>query len=207
MDKRERLHRAALYVVTGSRPDLPRFLDSILAAGVDMIQLRDKDTEAGDLLRHAQVFRDAAHRHDALFIVNDRPDVALAAAADGVHLGQNDLPVEFARRILGPDAIIGLSCHSPDQYDRAPMTADYVTAGPLFETPTKPGRRGVGLELVTYAADHVDRPWFAIGGIDAHNVGDVVRAGASRIAVVRAVTEADDPARAVERLLEGLIGP
>ena len=205
MDKRSRLHRSVLYVVTGGRPDLPGFLDSILAAGVDVIQLREKDAEAGDLLRHAQVFRDAAHRHGALFIVNDRPDVALAAAADGVHLGQDDLPVEVARRILGPDAIIGLSCHRPDQYDRAPATADYLTAGPLFETPTKPGRPGVGLELVTHAAQHVDRPWFAIGGIDGDNVRDVVRAGATRIAVVRAVTEAEDPALAVERLLEGLL--
>jgi thiamine-phosphate pyrophosphorylase len=205
MDRRDRLHRAVLYVVTGPRPDLPQFLDAILEAGVDVVQLREKDAEAGDLLRHALVFRDAAHRHDALFIVNDRPDVALAAAADGVHLGQNDLPVEAARRILGPDAIIGLSCHRPDDYDRAPMTVDYLTAGPVFSTPTKPGRPGVGLELVTHAAEHVDRPWFAIGGIDPSNVADVVRAGATRVAVVRAVTEAEDPAAAVEQLLEGLM--
>jgi thiamine-phosphate pyrophosphorylase len=193
-----------LYVVTGVREDLPEFLDAILEAGVDVVQLRQKDAEAGDLVRWSVVFREAADRHDALFVVNDRPDVALAAGADGVHLGQNDLPLQVARRILGPDAIVGLSCHRPEDYERAPAEADYLTAGPVFETPTKPGRPGVGLELVRHAADRVERPWFAIGGIDATNVSEVVASGARRIAVVRAVTEADDPAAAARALLGAL---
>ena len=204
MDRRERLARARLYVVTGARPDLDAFLETILGAGVDVVQLREKDAEAGDLLRWAVTFREAANRHGALFIVNDRPDVALAAEADGVHLGQHDLPVRVARRILGPDAIIGLSCHRPEDHDSAPDEADYLTAGPVLATPTKPGRAAAGLELVRHAAQTVDRPWFAIGGIDQNNVTRVVAAGAQRIAVVRAVTEADDPAAAVHELLRAL---
>jgi thiamine-phosphate pyrophosphorylase len=199
-----RLARARLYVVTGARDDLPAFLDSILDAGVDVVQLRDKDAEAGELLRTAEMFRRAADRHDALFIVNDRPDVAFASGADGVHLGQGDLPAEVARRIVGPEAIVGLSCHSAEDHANAPPEADYLTAGPVFATPTKPGRPGVGLELVRHAAANVDRPWFAIGGIDASNLNDVVAAGAVRIAVVRAVTEAADPASAVRDLLRRL---
>ena len=206
MDRRARLARARLYVVTGARDDLPQFLDVILEAGVDIVQLRQKTAEAGDLLRWSAVFREAADRHGALFILNDRPDVALAAGADGVHLGQDDLPAEVARRILGPDAIVGLSCHRAEDYEQAPADADYVTAGPVYETPTKPGRRAAGLELVRHAAGHVDRPLFAIGGIDASNIADVMGAGARRIAVVRAVTEADDPNSAVRELLRALPG-
>ena len=204
MDRRERLSRARLYVVTGARPDLPAFLDAILTAGVDVVQLREKNAEAGDLLRWSEAFRAAADRHGALFVVNDRPDVALASGADGVHLGQDDLPAAVARRILGPDAIVGLSCHRPEDHDTAPPEADYLTAGPVFSTPTKPGRPAVGFELVEHAAGHVDRPWFAIGGIGPPNVADVVAAGATRIAVVRAVTEAQDPVAAVRDLLRAL---
>lgn len=205
-DRRQRLAASRLYVVTGARDDLASFLDAILGAGVDVVQLREKEAEAGDLLRWAEAFREAAERHDALFIVNDRPDVALAAGADGVHLGQNDLPAEVARRILGPDAIVGLSTHRPEELDGASPDADYVTAGPVYETPTKPGRPAAGLEHVWHAARHERRPWFAIGGINEANVSDVVATGATRIVVVRAVTEAPDPAGAVSRLLAALGG-
>jgi thiamine-phosphate pyrophosphorylase len=208
--RRERLARSRLYVVTDARRgrgDLEDFLEAILAAGVDLVQLREKDAEAGDLLRWAEVFREAASRHGALFLVNDRPDVALAADADGVHLGRNDLPPAVARRILGPDALIGLSCHAPEHHDLAPPEADYLTAGPIWETPTKPGRPGTGLELVRRAARTVDRPWFAIGGITPGNLAEVVAAGARRVVVVRAVTEAPDPAAAVRALLAGLPEP
>ena len=208
--RRERLARSRLYVVTDARRergDLADFLEEILSAGVDLVQLREKDAEAGDLLRWAEVFREAASRHGALFLVNDRPDVALAAGADGVHLGQNDLPPAVARRILGPDALVGLSCHSPEDHDLAPPEADYLTAGPIWETPTKPGRPGTGLELVRRAARTLDRPWFAIGGIVPGNVAEVVAAGARRVVVVRAVTEAPDPAGAVRALLAGLPEP
>ncbi len=186
------------------RGDLAEFLEAILAAACDIVQLREKDVEARDLLRWGETFREAASRHGALFVVNDRPDVALALQADGVHLGQNDLPAEVARRILGPDAIIGLSCHTPEQQDAAPAEADYVTAGPVHATPTKPGRPGTGLGLVRRASATVKRPWFAIGGINAETLPAVVEAGATRIVVVRAVTDAPDPAAVVKRLLAGL---
>jgi thiamine-phosphate pyrophosphorylase len=205
--RRDRLARSRLYVVTGPREDrgdLKEFLDAILDAGVDVIQLREKDAEAGVLLRWGEVFREAAERHGALFIVNDRPDVTQALGADGVHVGQNDLPVRAAREILGPDAIVGLSTHSAAQWDAAQAAADYLTAGPVWETPTKPGRPAAGLEHVRHAAGHADRPWFAIGGVTPENLPEVVEAGASRVVVVRAVTEAEDPAAAVRALLAAL---
>jgi thiamine-phosphate pyrophosphorylase len=205
--RRERLDAARLYVVTGARVDegdLVEFLDAILGAGVDVVQLREKEAEAGDLLRWGEVFREAAERHGALFTVNDRPDVGLALGADGVHVGQNDLPPSVAREVLGPDAIVGLSCHSSAQLDAADDEADYVTAGPVHATPTKPGRPGTGLDVVRHAAATVERPCFAIGGIDPSTLPDAVAAGARRIVVVRAVTEAVDPAEAVGSLLAGL---
>ncbi len=186
------------------RGDLKDFLESILSAGVDIVQLREKDAEAGDLLRWGEVFGEAAERHGALFTVNDRPDVALALEADGVHVGQNDLPAAWVRRILGPDAIVGVSCHSVQDHANAPPEADYLTAGPVWSTPTKPGRPRTGLELVRIAAANVTNPWFAIGGINEANVREVVEAGATRIVVVRAVTEADDPPAAVKALLASL---
>lgn len=204
-ERRERLDRTRLYLVTdGRREDLGVFLNVILQAGVDAVQIREKDAEAGDVIRRGEPFREAAEKYGALFIVNDRPDVALALDADGVHLGQNDIPVEVAREILGPDAIIGLSTHSRDQLDAAPADADYVCIGPVWETPTKPGRPSVGLDLVRLAAEHEGRPWFAIGGINTENLSEVVTAGAHRIVVVRAITEAFEPGEAVEELLEGL---
>ncbi len=206
-ERHERLERTRLYVVSDAREDLGDlndFLEGILGAGVDVVQLREKGAEAGDLLRWGEVFREATARHGALFIVNDRPDVALALGADGVHLGQNDLPVAAAREILGPEAVIGLSTHAAAEADAAPAEADYVTAGPVWQTPTKPGRPAAGLEHVRYVAARERRPWFAIGGIDPENLPRVVEAGARRITVVRAVTRAADPAAAVKRLLEGL---
>jgi thiamine-phosphate pyrophosphorylase len=206
-ERLDRLERARLYVVTDARTnqgDLPGFLDAILDAGVGIIQLREKQAEAADLVRWGEVFRGAADRHDALFIVNDRADVALALEADGVHLGQNDLFPGMARRILGSDTIIGLSCHSIADHADAGPEPDYLTAGPVFATPTKPGRAATGLDLVRAAASNVERPWFAIGGIDETNIADVAAAGATRIAVVRAVTEAQDPAAASSGLLHTL---
>jgi thiamine-phosphate pyrophosphorylase len=205
--RRARLEAARLYVVTGAREDqgdLREFLDAILGAGVDIVQLREKEAEAGDLLRWGELFADTAARHSALFTVNDRPDVALALGADGVHVGQNDLPPRVAREVLGPEAIVGLSCHSAAHLDAAPGEADYVTAGPVHATPTKPGRPGTGLDVVRHAAATVTLPWFAIGGIDPSTLPEAVEAGARRIVVVRAVTEAADPAEAVASLRERL---
>jgi thiamine-phosphate pyrophosphorylase len=204
-ERRERLADARLYVVTGVRDDLPAFLGAILDAGVDVVQLREKAAEAGDLLRWGARFREAAERFDALFIVNDRPDVALALDADGVHLGQNDLPPAVAREIMGPDAIIGLSTHAPGEWDAADPEADYLSAGPVWETPTKEGRPATGLGYIRHAASSGEpRPWFAIGGIDASNLEEVVAAGAERVVVVRSVTESGDPAAAVRSLRTGL---
>jgi thiamine-phosphate pyrophosphorylase len=206
-ERRERLASARLYVVSGAREergDLAVFLEAILLAGVDIVQLREKEAEAGDLLRWGAVFLEAANSHEALFVVNDRPDVALALEADGVHLGQNDLGPEFVRELTGPDVLIGLSTHDRVQLGRASPDADYVCVGPVYETPTKPGRSATGVDLVRAAASEVERPWFAIGGIDMGTLPPVVEAGARRIVVVRAVTEAPDPAEAVRTLLRGL---
>ena len=207
MDRRERLARSRLYVVTGARADrgdLAEFLEAILEAGADIVQLREKEAEAGPLLRWAETFREKAGRHGALFVVNDRPDVAVVAGADGVHLGQDDMPPGAARSIVGDALLIGLSCHSPEQLDAAPGEANYVTAGPIHATPTKPGRPGTGLEVVRHAATTARRPWFAIGGLNEETLPPAVAAGATRIVVVRAVTEAEDPAAAVRALLEHL---
>ena len=206
--RRSRLEAARLYLVTGARRDrgdLDDFLDAVLGAGVDIVQLREKDAEAGDLLRWSAAFRAAADRRSALFVINDRPDVALAAGADGVHLGQNDLPPAIARAIVGPSLLIGLSTHTPREFDAAAAEADYLCAGPVYATPTKPGRAAVGTELIAAAARRESqgqerRPWFAIGGIDAENLAGVHHAGARRFAVVRAVGDAPDPAAAASRL-------
>lgn len=207
VNPRARLGQARLYVVTGARADrddLPAFLDAILGAGVDAVQLREKDAEAGDLLRWAEPFREACARHGALFFVNDRPDVALAAGADGVHVGQNDLPVEVVRGFVGPNVLIGLSTHDPEQLAAAPPEADYVCVGPVHATPTKPGRPATGLDPVRLTARTEPRPWFAIGGIDDATLPAVLEAGARRIVVVRAVTEASDPGAAASRLRRAL---
>lgn len=204
-ERRHRLASARLYMVTGPRPDLAEFLEAILRAGVDIVQLREKEAEAGDLLRWGETFREAAERHGALFIVNDRPDVAYALDADGVHIGQNDLPPRVVRELRGEDAIIGLSTHSAEQWDAAAPEADYLCIGPVWETPTKPGRPAAGLDAVRHAAaSRETRPWFAIGGITGQNLPEVLDAGATRIVVVRAVTGSVDPAASVRALVDRL---
>jgi thiamine-phosphate pyrophosphorylase len=200
--RRERLAASRLYVCTPIRPDLAAFAEAVLGAGVDLIQLRDKQAEAGPLLEAAAVLRAAADRHGALFVVNDRADVALAAGADVLHLGQDDLPIEWARRILGEDVLLGRSTHDPDQAARAAVEPwDYLVAGPVWATTTKPGRPATGTALIRAVADlEPPQPWFAIGGIDATNLDQVTAAGATRVVVVRAVTDAPDPAAATRTL-------
>jgi thiamine-phosphate pyrophosphorylase len=180
-------------------------LTSVIDAGVDVVQLRMKDAEATQVLETADRFARVCRDHDVPFIVNDRPDIAFAVPADGVHLGQDDLPPRIAREIVGPEMVIGRSTHSEADIERAIAEhaegcADYIAVGPINETPTKPGRPAVGLGLIEHAAATVDFPWFAIGGIDETNVARVVKAGATRIVVVRAITQADDPADAAKRL-------
>ena len=170
--------------------------------------MREKDAEAGDLLRWSRDFRAAADRWDALFVLNDRPDVAIAAGADGVHIGQNDLPPSSARQIVGADVLIGLSTHSRAEFDAGAPEADYLCVGPLAATPTKPGRPATGLEIVIHAASRAQegterRPWFAIGGIDVESLAGVLGAGAARVAVVRAAA-VRDPGDAVRALVAGL---
>lgn len=207
---RARLEAARLYLVTGGRDageDLRGFLDAVLGAGVDVIQLREKELEAGPILERAEIFREACDRYGVPFIVNDRADLAFAAGADGVHLGQDDLPVGAARHLLGRSAIIGRSTHDPVQLRRAMGEGvDYIAVGPVHETPTKPGRPAAGIGLVRLAAAEATLPWFAIGGIDRSNIAAVRKAGAKRVVVVRAVTLAVDPAAAVRDLRDRLAG-
>ncbi|MFI5955158.1 thiamine phosphate synthase [Cryptosporangium sp. NPDC051539] len=203
MDRRERLAGARLYLCTADRPDLAEFVDAALAGGVDVVQLREKDIEARTELRRLALLRELCDRHGALLAVNDRADVAAAAGADVLHLGQDDLPVPVARRILGDDVLIGRSTHSARQAREAAREpgVDYFCTGPCWETPTKPGRPAAGLGLVREtAAAAPERPWFAIGGIDEPRVAEVKAAGATRIVVVRALTGADEPKAAAQRL-------
>jgi thiamine-phosphate pyrophosphorylase len=200
-----RLASASLYLCTDARRDagdLAAFADAALAGGVDIIQLREKGLEARDELAALEVLADAARRHGALFAVNDRADIALAAGADVLHLGQDDLPVDVARQIVGATPLIGRSTHDPDQAATAiTEQVDYFCVGPCWPTPTKPGRAAPGLGLVRATADmRTEKPWFAIGGIDEQRLPEVLDAGARRIVVVRAITEADDPQAAARRL-------
>jgi thiamine-phosphate pyrophosphorylase len=205
--RRERLRQARLYFVTDVRPNLEELLAAALAGGVDMVQLRDKRASDDELVSAAAVFRRLCDEHDALFWLNDRPDLVEACGADGVHVGQDDMPAAEAREAVGPDVLVGLSTHSVEQLDRAlaEEVADQLSVGPVWETPTKEGRAAAGLSYVNYAARVAeDRPWFAIGGIDLDNVREVTAAGASRIVVVRAIRDAEDPAAAARALRAAL---
>lgn len=213
-DRRARLAAARLYFVTESVVD-GRPADPIVAAalegGADLVQLRDKDAPDEEILAAAARFRALCDGHGALFILNDRPGLAARCGADGVHVGQDDARVEEAREVVGPDVLVGLSTHEPGQFAAGLASgADYLCAGPVHETPTKPGRPATGLGYVRHAAAHADgRPWFAIGGIDTQNMGEVAEAGAERVVVVRAIRDADDPraaARDLRAVLEAGVG-
>jgi thiamine-phosphate pyrophosphorylase len=216
---------ARLYLCTDARRDrgdFGEFVEAAFAGGVDIIQLRDKGIGAAEELELLAVLRAAAERHGRLWAVNDRADIALLSGAPVFHIGQQDLPVASARSLLGGNGVIGLSTHTPEQVEGAIRLSsalaapdgglDYFCVGPVWATPTKPGRAAVGLDLVRYAAEAVRAaggeqatvPWFAIGGIDLDNVEQVVAAGAGRIVVVRAITEASDPAAAAAALLAAL---
>ena len=212
-DLRERLAAARLYLCTDgrrARGDLAEFLDAVLAGGVDIVQLREKGLEAREELALLEVFADACRKHGRLLAVNDRADIALAAGADVLHLGQDDLPVPAARRILGPAPLIGRSSHSPAQAGLAAAEegVDYFCAGPVWTTPTKPGRPATGLGLISHVASlRSERSWFAIGGISFERLDDVLAAGATRVVVVRAITEADDPGAAAAAFAARLRDP
>jgi len=194
-----------LYLITDTTPrvqPLERFLADVIGAGVGMVQLREKRLDDRALLHWARRFAAACKAAGALFVLNDRLDIALVAGADGVHLGQADLPVESARAIAGKDFIIGLSTHSPEQIEAARGSpADYLGVGPINETPTKPGRPAVGTELVRYAGAHAAQPFFAIGGIDPTTLPPILIAGATRVSVLRWIANSSDPAKATRAIL------
>jgi thiamine-phosphate pyrophosphorylase len=190
-----------LYLITAVRPDLAAFLEAAVRGGVDIVQIREKELADGELLPRLEEARDVTRGLGVPLVVNDRPDLAALCEADFVHVGQDDLPVAPARSFgVG----VGQSTHGPEEIDVA--EADYIGVGPVYATPTKDGRSAVGLELVRYAASRARQPWFAIGGIDETNAPDVVAAGATRIAVVRAIGDAADPERAARTLREALPG-
>ena len=195
------LAAARLYLVCDRRSDA--FLHAAIDGGADVVQLRDKDASDEEILEAGARFRVVCAQRGVPFVLNDRPDLAVACGADGVHVGQEDMPVAEARAIVGEERIVGLSTHSPAQVDAA-AGVDYIAVGPVHATPTKPGRPAAGVELVRYAAEHVRIPWFAIGGLDAGTLGEAVAAGARRAVVVRAITQAADPRAAAAALRAAL---
>ncbi|GAA3555608.1 thiamine phosphate synthase [Nonomuraea rosea] len=201
---------ARLYLCTDGRRDrgdLAEFLDSVLANGVDIIQLREKGLEAREELALLEIFRDACDRHGKLLAVNDRADIAHAARPDVLHLGQDDLPVTVAREILGDDIVIGRSTHSAAEASAAAVEegVDYFCCGPIWPTPTKPGRHAPGPPLLRHAASlGGTRPWFGIGGIDLGNLDEAMSYGVSRAVVVRAITDAEDPGAAAAEFAKRL---
>jgi thiamine-phosphate pyrophosphorylase len=208
--RRQRLQWARLYFVCDAFPnerDPEPLLLAALSGGAGMIELRDRDHPRSVIERSGRTFRRLADTYGALFIVNDDPHLAHELHADGVHVGQDDMDSAEARGILGPDAIIGLSTHSSEQIEAAARKAiDYISVGPIWETPTKEGRPATGLELIRTAAEIAALPWFAIGGIDPENVDEVYDAGARRVCVVRAIRDAEDP-RAAATTLFGAVDP
>lgn len=189
-----KLLRSPLYLVTSPSDNLFSVVESALQGGLTLVQYRDKSADDSTLIQNAEKLRQLCHRYDALFIMNDRVDLALAVDADGVHLGQQDISIALARRILGPQRLIGRSTSNPDEMHRAIQEgADYIGVGPVYETPTKAGKPAAGLDYVRHAAEHASVPWFAIGGVDPNNLHEVLSARAERVAVVRAIMQAEQP--------------
>lgn len=202
------LEQAPLYLVTSPSPNLLAVVESALQGGLSLVQYREKQADDQDRLIMARQLRQLCHRYNALFIVNDRLDIAIAAEADGVHLGQQDLPMAVARQLLGPHKIVGRSTTNPQELQRAiEERADYIGVGPVYQTPTKADKAAVGHDYIRYAAAHAPMPWYAIGGIDADNLASVLAAGASRVAVVRAIMQAPSPAQITQTLLQQLTSP
>jgi thiamine-phosphate pyrophosphorylase len=210
-DGRALLNTARLYLVCSASPsgrELPTLLREAIAGGVDIVQLREKQMADEELASVAMAARVLCEGLGALLIVNDRPWVAREARAHGIHVGQDDIPAAEVRELVGPEMLIGLSTHSPEQIDAVDESVvDYIGVGPIHETPTKPGRPAVGVELIRYARTHVAVPFFAIGGLHAGNLGQALDAGANRVCVLRAIADAEDPKRAARTLRDGLIRP
>jgi thiamine-phosphate pyrophosphorylase len=202
--RRARLAQAQLYLVCAAKAGdggLPALLRAAIAGGVDVFQLREKQLPDAQLTAVAKRARALCGELGALFIVNDRPDLAREVVADGVHVGQDDMPATQVRELVGAEMLIGVSTHSPREIDAIdPVVVDYIGVGPIHATPTKPARPAVGVELIDYAAAHSPVPFFAIGGLHAGNLADARAAGASRACVLRAITEAQDPERSAREL-------
>ena len=204
-DRYQKLLAAKLYLVTSPSENLIEIVDAALEGGLSLVQYRDKDVDDVTRMARAQQLCELCHSYGALFIVNDRVDVALAVNADGVHLGQQDLPIALARQVLGPDRIVGRSTTNLEEMRRAlEEGADYIGVGPVYETPTKPGKAAAGLEYVSFAAKHASIPWFAIGSITPNNLRDVMEAGAQRVAVVRSIMQAEQPTLVTQYFLSQL---
>ena len=200
--RHRQLARSHTYLVTAPADNFLSAVEAALEGGTAIVQYREKTAPDDERLAMAKQIRALCHRYGALFIVNDRVDIAAAADADGVHLGQHDLPVVIARQILGSDKIVGLSTTNPQELQRAiDEGADYIGVGPVHETPTKPGKAAAGNEYVRYAAAHAPMPWFVIGGLNADNLEPTLAAGATRVAVVRALMQADNPAEVARSLV------
>ena len=195
-----------LYLCTPDRPDLEQFIEACIAGGVDLVQLRENQLEARPLIDRARLAANVCRAHGVPFILNDRPDLALEVEADGVHVGQDDAPPALARRLLGPEAIVGLSTHAPGDLDAAldDPAVDYLSAGPVSPTPTKPGRPGTGLRYLTYVVERAKVPWFVTGGVTPEAVPMMAAAGARRFVVVRWLTEAEDPSAAARALRDAI---
>lgn len=204
-NRHQQLQNAYLYLVTSPHERLLQIVEAALQGGLSLVQYRDKTSNDETRLKTAQKLAQLCRRYKALFLVNDRVDIAIAVDADGVHLGQDDLPIELARQLLGPQRLIGRSTHSPEDLQRAIQEgADYIGVGPVYETPTKAGKPAAGLDYVRYAQKHSTIPWFAIGGIDMNNFDDVMSAGCDRIAVVRAIMQAEQPTLVTQYFLSQL---
>jgi thiamine-phosphate pyrophosphorylase len=199
----DRLRSSRVYLVLEA--GAAAAVEPALRGGVDLVQLRDKGASDDEIVSAGRSLRSLCHEHGALFLVNDRPELALACDADGVHVGQDDMPVDETRAIVGPGRIVGTSTHSPEQVDAAEASdADYYAVGPVFETPTKAGRPPTGWDLIAYAAGRATKPWFAIGGMNPETARAAAAAGASRVVVVRAIRDAADPEAAARAVREAL---
>jgi thiamine-phosphate pyrophosphorylase len=204
-DRLSRLHQAKLYLVTSPVENILAIVEAALQGGLTLVQYREKEANDQVRLETALGLKALCHRYGALFLVNDRVDLALAVDADGVHLGQQDMPIALARQLLGPDKIVGKSTTSPEEMALAlSENPDYIGVGPVFETPTKPGKAAAGHDYVRYASEHATVPWYAIGSVDAQNLGGVLDAGATRVAVVRSIMQAEQPTVATQELLAQL---
>lgn len=204
--RHHKLQRAQLYLVTSPHENLLSVVEDALQGGLTLVQYRDKTADDTTRLQQAKALRQLCQEYDALFIMNDRIDLALAVGADGVHLGQHDAPVALARQLLGPQAIVGRSTTNPDELKQAlGEGADYIGVGPVYETPTKAGKAAAGLSYVRYAKEHSTVPWFCIGGIDTDNLGQVLGAGATRVSVVRAIMQAEQPTLIAQYFLSQLV--